>query len=104
MKQNNCSAFTTRLVKLVVAAIVLLFSLDYALAADCDLKNYPLPFILHDLSGSPTASVSFCELCGFGYEMIVITNPRQEVDMINMKVVKSLGYAPRTGMTDVQYG
>jgi hypothetical protein len=104
MKQNICSAITSRLFKLVVAAFVLLFPLDYALAADCELKNNPLPFIRHDLTGSPTTSVSFCELCSYGYEMIVITNPCQGVDMINMKVVKSLGYAPHTGMMDVQYG
>jgi len=96
MKQTNCLAITTRLFKLVVAALALIFPVAYALAAPCDLKNSPPPFIQHNLTASPTTSVSYCELCGYGYVTIVISNPyvgngTDETDMINMTVQENLG-------------
>ena len=38
-------------------------------AAPCDIKPGADPFIRHDLSNS------YCELCGYGYITIIVTNP-----------------------------
>ena len=91
MKQNNRLAVITRLSKLVVAGLVLIFTLGDALAAPCDIKNNPPPFIQHNLTASPTTSVSYCELCGYGYVTIIVSNPYSGADMINMSVVENLG-------------
>lgn len=93
MKQDICSLFTTQLFKLVVAALVLFFPVAYSLAAPCDLKSSPPAFIRHDLTGTP--SVSYCELCGYGYVTIVVSNTYtgtvpDVTDMINMTVVEDL--------------
>ena len=71
-----------------MAALALIFSAAYALAAPCDIKNSPPPFIQHDLTGSP--SVSYCELCGYGYVTIIVSNPYVGADMTNMTVVENL--------------
>jgi len=73
-----------------MAALVLIFPISYTLAAPCDIKNSPPPFIAHDLTASQNTSVSYCELCGFGYVTIVITNPYQGVDMTGMQIVENL--------------
>src|SRR3989339_1952011 len=76
MKQNIYTAITTRLFKLVVAALVLVLPLGYALAADCDLKSSPPRQIIeHDVTIIPATSLSYCELCGFGYVTVIITTP-----------------------------
>jgi uncharacterized repeat protein (TIGR01451 family) len=58
-------------IKLAAAVLVvglLLFSAAVQ-AAPCDIKPGAAPFIQHDLSNS------YCELCGYGYITIVVTNP-----------------------------
>ncbi|MBT8127795.1 MAG: isopeptide-forming domain-containing fimbrial protein, partial [Gammaproteobacteria bacterium] len=62
-----------------------------ALALPCDLIGGAAPFIDHDLNNNPSTSLSYCELCGYGYVTIVITNPYEGADMINMTVVENLG-------------
>jgi len=107
MKQNNCLAVTTGLFKLVVAVLVLIFPVAYALAAPCDLKNNPPPFIQHNLTASPTTSVSYCELCGYGYVTIIVSNPYVGANMTGMTVVENLRtsgltYEP-TAPTPIRY-
>jgi large repetitive protein len=84
MKQNICSALTTRLFKLVVAALVLLFHMGSALAAPCDLKSPRPPIIQHNLASS------YCELCSYGYVTIIVTTPFDGADMTSMTVVENL--------------
>ena len=91
MKQRNCMAFTIKKLIKVMAALTLIFQGIYAVAAPCDIKNSPPPFIKHDLTTSQATSISYCELCGFGYVTIVITNPYQGVAMTAMKIVENLG-------------
>ncbi|MGB5585760.1 MAG: hypothetical protein WBO93_19480, partial [Gammaproteobacteria bacterium] len=62
-----------------------------ALALPCDLIGGAAPFIDHDLNNNPSTSLSYCELCGYGYVTIVITNRYEGADMINMTVVEDLG-------------
>ena len=62
-----------------------------AFALPCDLIGGAAPFIDHDLNSNPSTSLSYCELCGYGYVTIVITNPYEDADMINMTVVENLG-------------
>lgn len=107
IKQNNCLACTARLVKLVVAALVLILPAGYALAAPCDLKNTPPPSIRHDLTASPATSVSYCELCGYGYVTIIVSNAFIGADMTSMSVVENLrssglSYEP-TAPTPIRY-
>ncbi|MFA6902921.1 MAG: isopeptide-forming domain-containing fimbrial protein [Gallionellaceae bacterium] len=95
MKQNNCSAIKTRLFKIVVAALVLFFPVEAAFAAACDLKPSAPAFIRHDLTASAATSVSYCELCGYGYVTVIVSNPyvgngADATDMINMTVVENL--------------
>jgi len=91
MKQYSCVAVATHMFKLVVAAFALGSFVNHALAAPCDLTNNPPPFVKHDLTGSQASSVSYCELCGYGYVTITITNPYLGADMIDMQVVENLG-------------
>lgn len=84
MKQINRLALITRLVKLGVAAIALVFHIGYALAAPCDIKNTPPPFIQNNLTAS------YCELCGYGYVTIIVSNPYVGANMTNMTVVENL--------------
>ena len=86
-------------IKIFFIAIGLLLPAVNAIAAPCDLVNNADPFIDHDLTNNVNTSVSYCELCGYGYVTIVITNPYEGADMINMTVVEDLGtsglvYAP----------
>ncbi len=57
---------------------------EIAQAAPCDPKTGD-PLITHDLS------VSYCELCSYGYVTIVITNPYEGADMTAMTVTENLG-------------
>jgi len=96
MMQNHFLAITIRLFKLVVATLVLVFPVAYAVAAPCDIKPAPPAFIRHDLTASPATSVSYCELCGYGYVTIIVSNPYtgsvpDVTSMINMTVVENLG-------------
>lgn len=91
MKQRICMAFTIKKLIKVMAALILVFPVANTIAAPCDIKNSPPPFIQHNLTNSQATSVSYCELCGFGYVTIVITNPYQGVDMTSMQVVENLG-------------
>ena len=77
-------------IKIFFITIGLLLPVVNALAAPCDLKNNPPPFIEHDINNNPATSASYCELCGYGYVTIVISNPYQGADMINMTVVEDL--------------
>ncbi|MBW1836981.1 MAG: hypothetical protein JRI99_08555, partial [Deltaproteobacteria bacterium] len=72
----------------IVAAfgvLALLLTAGAAAAAPCDVKNNTPPFIRHDLT------VSYCELCRYGYITIVISNPYEGADMTDMMVVENLG-------------
>lgn len=95
MKQNRRLAFTTNLLEKVVVALALFFTAGLLLAAPCDLKPSPPAFIRHDLTASVATSVSYCELCGYGYVTIIVSNPyvgngADATDMINMTVVEDL--------------
>ena len=65
--------------------LTLLLFAESVLAAPCDLRSSPPPFIRHDLSAS------YCELCGYGYVTVIVSNPYEEVDMTAMTVVENLG-------------
>ena len=80
MKQYHCVVAAVRMFRLMLAALVLGSFVNYALAAPRDLKNNPLPFIQHDLTGSQATSVSYCELCGYGLVTTTISNPYQGAD------------------------
>jgi hypothetical protein len=55
---------------LAAFGILLFFSAAKVVsAAPCDLKSSPPPFIRHDMGSS------YCELCGYGYITVEITNP-----------------------------
>ena len=86
MKQSNCMAITIKKLIKVMAALMLIFQGNYAIAAPCDIKNSAPPFIQHDL----TPAISWCELCGYGYVTIVINNTYVGANMINMTVVENL--------------
>ena len=90
MKYNNDLVEINYSLKLVMASFVLFFSLSSVFAAPCDIKNSSPPFIRHDLTASPTTSVSYCELCGYGYVTIIITTPFDGADMTSMTVVENL--------------
>jgi uncharacterized repeat protein (TIGR01451 family)/fimbrial isopeptide formation D2 family protein len=62
----------------------LILFVGVAFGAPCDLKPGPPDYIQHDLSSS------YCELCGYGYISIVITNPLEGADMVNMTVSEDL--------------
>ncbi|NOQ42587.1 MAG: hypothetical protein GQ563_08825, partial [Desulfuromusa sp.] len=102
--------------KLSVALLGLLSLLlisQAVLAAPCDIKPVPLPFVQHDLSNS------YGELCGYGYISVVIANPYQYTPnppnpdipgatMSNMELVEQLGisgleYDPTAPVPQVTY-
>ena len=87
IKQNIYMAITSRLFSLAVVALALIVPVTSAFAGHCDIKNSPPPFIRHNLTASPITSVSFCELCGYGYVTIIVSNPYEDEDMTNMTVV-----------------
>ncbi|HHP7235775.1 MAG TPA: hypothetical protein ACFCUC_14180 [Desulfobacterales bacterium] len=64
----------------VFGALLLLLAAHPVSAAPCDVKNNPPPFIQQDLTDS------YCELCGYGYITVIISNPYREVDMTDMSV------------------
>ncbi len=68
----------------VFGVLALLLAVETASAAPCDLKNNPPAFVRHDLTSS------YCELCGYGYITIVVSNPYEGADMTNMTVVENL--------------
>ena len=72
------------------AALVLLSIASAASAAPCDIVPAAPPIIQHDLS------TSYCELCGYGYVTIVITNPYEGADMTGMTVEENLGISGLT--------
>ena len=78
-------------IKIFFIVIGLALPAAKALALPCDLIGGAAPFIDHDLTNNPSTSLSYCELCGYGYVTIVITNPYEGADMINMTVVEDLG-------------
>ncbi len=80
-----------RVIKILFITIGLLLPVVNALALPCDLIGGAAPFIDHDLNNNPSTSLSYCELCGYGYVTIVITNRYEGADMINMTVVEDLG-------------
>jgi large repetitive protein len=92
----------SRQIRWLALALVLSAGAGQAWAqAQCTVKNNPPARIQHDLT------TSYCELCGFGYVSIVITNPFQGATMVNMGVVENLGssgltYAP-AAPTPVRY-
>ena len=90
MKQNKYITTAIKLLKQVAAGLFLFFPVVYALAADCDIKNSPPPFIRHDLTASPVTSISYCELCGYGYVTVIVSNPYEGADMRSMTVVENL--------------
>ena len=92
----------SRQIKLLALALVLSAGAGQAWAqAQCNLKNNAPALIQHDLTAS------YCELCGFGYVSVVVTNPYQGATMVGMGVVENLGasgltYAP-AAPTPVRY-
>lgn len=75
----------------MLGLFVLFFQAAYAIAAPCDIKNSPPPFIRHDLTASVATSVSYCELCNYGYVTIIVTNPYDlNTNMTSMTVVENL--------------
>ncbi len=70
---------------IIFGMLALLLAAEAASAAPCDVKNNPPPFIRHDLT------TSYCELCGYGYVTIIISNPYEGVDMTDMTVAENLG-------------
>jgi len=85
------SGLMLAVIKIFFITIGLLLPVVNALAAPCDIKNNTPPFIEHDLTNNVNTSASYCELCGYGYVTIVITNPYEGADMTNMTVVENLG-------------
>ena len=67
-----------------LGVLALLMFAESVLAAPCDLRSSPPPFIRHDLTAS------YCELCGYGYVTVIVSNPYEEVDMTDMTVVEDL--------------
>ena len=63
-------------------ALILFLSADAVFAAPCDIRPAAPAIIRHDLSNS------YCELCGYGYVTIVITNPYEGAEMTDMTVVE----------------
>jgi len=64
--------------------LALLLAAEVASAAPCDIKPATPAIIRHDLGAS------YCELCGYGYITIVISNPYEGADMTSMTVVEDL--------------
>jgi uncharacterized repeat protein (TIGR01451 family)/fimbrial isopeptide formation D2 family protein len=62
-----------------------------AFALDCDLDSNPPPFLAHDLTANVATSVSYCELCGYGYVTFEVANPFKDAWMTNLRVVVDLG-------------
>jgi len=90
-----------RLLRVAVSVFALWLPAAAVLAAPCDIKNNADPFVDHDLS------VSYCELCGYGYVTVIVTNPYSGATMTNIRVVENLGssgltYAA-TAPTPVRY-
>ncbi len=83
--------------KLIISTVCCVFvsfwlAVAVASAAPCDIKYNDPPFIRHDLTNvSGGGTVSYCELCGYGYITIVISNFYSGVDMTDMTVVENLG-------------
>ena len=107
MKTKLLSSVTTHLVQLAAALVVQLLAVDVALSASCDVKNNAPPFISHDLTANISTSPSFCELCGYGYVTIIISNPYSGAMMTNITVMEDLGtsgltYDP-TAPTPIRY-
>ena len=84
------SGLVSPVIKAIFITVSLVLPVVNAYAAPCDIKNNPPPFIQHDINNNPATSASYCELCGFGYVTIVISNPYEGADMINMTVVEDL--------------
>jgi len=84
------SGLTIPVIKIFFITIGLLLPAVTALAAPCDIKNSTPPFIDHDLNNNAATSASYCELCGYGYVTIVITNPYEGADMTNMSIREDL--------------
>ena len=55
------------------------------MAADCTLDSFPDPLVSNDVS------VSFCELCGYGYVTFDVANPFESAWMANLSVTVDLG-------------
>jgi uncharacterized repeat protein (TIGR01451 family)/fimbrial isopeptide formation D2 family protein len=86
---------TKNILKKVLVALVLFFPVAYALSAPCDTKPGAPQLIQHNITASAATSVSYCELCGYGYVTIIVSNPylgtgASSTDMISMTVVENL--------------
>ena len=77
-----------------LGALALLVAADSAFAAPCDIRPAAPAIIRHELS------TSYCELCGYGFVTIVITNPYEGADMTDMTVVENLGASGLTFYSD----
>ena len=83
-------------------ALFLLLAAEAASAAPCDITS-GAPLIRHDLTASPSASNSYCELCGTGYITVIISNPYdKDTDMTNMTVEENLGTSGLTYAGSIQ--
>ncbi|WP_054030668.1 DUF11 domain-containing protein [Desulfatitalea tepidiphila] len=77
-----CAAAYVATAALCLLAIVL--TAPSAWSAPCDLKPGTPAIIRHDLG------TSYCELCGYGYVTVIISNGYEEVDMTQMTLVENL--------------
>jgi large repetitive protein len=91
LKTKSLSDVMRHLVQLAAVAAVLFLAVSAAPAAPCDVKNNAPSFITHDLTANVSTSASYCELCGYGYVTIVISNPYSGAAMTNMTVTENLG-------------
>ncbi len=69
MLRKSVSKISNRLLVAAFWLLALVLVAEAVLAAPCDIKPSPRPFVQHDLSNS------YCELCGYGYITVVVSNP-----------------------------
>ncbi len=72
------------LVWVAFAALALLTSAQATFAAPCDIRPNAPSFVQHDLTNS------YCELCGYGYVSITVSNPLEDSDMLRVVVTADL--------------
>ena len=85
LPKKTSSNFWSAWLGTAFGVLALLLFAESVLAAPCDLRSSPPPFIRHDLTAS------YCELCGYGYVTVIVSNSYEEVDMTAMTVVENLG-------------
>ena len=90
---GESSGVLGRVVQFFQLALLVALPVGNAMAADCTLDSSPDPFIRHDVTTNVSTSVSYCELCGYGYVTFVVANPFNTAWMTNINVGVDLGAA-----------